>query len=154
MSAQAPPDGGCPSHDPRHESRERRKRLKAGVAAQIDHVEPVELSKEAAHQLFPDSLVSIVGQHLEEWNEGAEDTVTDCRHESNNSVAIKSKLHRIAPAQEIELLFGCRLSGPVDEESAELVGTDRLGAIDVRDHAGDPSPDENRRLGGQGDARD
>ena len=90
----------------------------------------------------------------EEWNEGAEDTVTDCRHESNDSVAIKSKLHCIAPAQEIELLFGCRLSGPVDEESAELVGTDRLGAIDVRDHAGDPSPDENRRLGGQGDARD
>jgi hypothetical protein len=120
------------------------KRFKAGVATQIDHVEPVELSKEAAHQLFAHSLVTIVRQHLEEWNEGAEHTVADCCHESNDSVAIKSKLHRIAPAQEIEVHFRRRPSWPVDEESAELVGTDRLGAIDVRDHGGDPSPDENR----------
>ena len=76
-------------------------RFEAGVATHIDQVERVELSKEATHQLLADSLASIVGQNLEEWDKGAEHTVADRRHESNDSVAIKSKLHRVAPAQQI-----------------------------------------------------
>ena len=74
-------------------------RFKTRIATQIDHVEPLELSEDAARQLCADSLVPIVRQDLEERNEGAEHTVADRRHESDDCVASKRKLHRVAPAQ-------------------------------------------------------
>jgi len=119
-------------------------RFETCIATEIDHVKLVELSKEAAHQFRADASGPIVGQDLEERDESAEHAVADRRHESDNSVAIERKLHCVAPAQQIEMSLRCWLRWPADEEPTELVGPDRIGAIDVHDHAADPTPDANR----------
>ena len=89
----------------------------------------------------------VLGEHLQQWDVRAEDSVADRGHEADYLAVIERQLHGVASPEEFEVALGRWPSRPLSKEAAELVGLNPVDGTDEFDHA--PARLPRRTPGGQ-----
>jgi hypothetical protein len=73
-------------------------------------------------------------KHLKEGDERREYAVAESRREADKGRSVKCQRNRVAASEQIESALSTRRGRPPDEERIEVVWSDVLSAVGVRDH--------------------